>query len=75
MAYFSYSFTQQAPEKFNYQAVARDMEAGILANEEIGLRVSILFGLESGRLIYAEEHEVLTNKPCLFTIAISTVNH
>jgi uncharacterized protein (TIGR02145 family) len=52
----------QAPEKFKYQAVIRDGELHILTEQEIGMRIQIMFGSEAGAMIYAETHALKTGK-------------
>ena len=38
----------QAPQKFNYQAVARNAQGAVLANQSIKIRASILDGSANG---------------------------
>jgi len=51
----------QSPDAFNYQAVLRDASGVIRANSNVGLRIEILQGSESGSVVYAENFAVLTN--------------
>jgi hypothetical protein len=51
----------QAPQKFNYQAVARDTSGNLLVNQNITFRISILSGSISGTPVYQEKHIVTTN--------------
>lgn len=60
----------QSPQKFNYQGVARDNGGNIIANQNIGLRLSILSGSMNGTVQYSETQHVTTNDFGLFTIAI-----
>jgi hypothetical protein len=62
---FSYA---QAPQKFNYQGVARDNSGNILPNQNIGLRLSIRQGTPTGTIVYRETHSASTNQFGLFDI-------
>jgi len=63
------AMAQQAPQKFNYQAVARSADGELLTDRDMGLRIAIVNDA-TGRSVYAEAHLVHTNKLGLFTIAI-----
>lgn len=60
----------QAPFKFNYQGVARDASGNLLANQTIGLRVSIISGSPSGTNQLIETHVPTSNDFGLFNIEI-----
>ncbi len=61
----------QAPDSVNYQAVARDDQGKVLANEQIDVRMKVLSGSNAGTLVYEEEHNnVSTNQFGLFTLYI-----
>ena len=63
---------QNTPQKFNYQAVARNAAGAVLANQAIGLKISLLDGSAAGTVQYAETHNVTTNAFGLFNIAIGS---
>ena len=63
---FSYS---QVPLGFNYQAVVRDAQ-GVIINQDVSLRISILKGIESGPSVYVETHQETTNSFGLITLEI-----
>lgn len=64
-------YSQGTPQKFNYQGVARNANGSAIANEEIGIMISIQD--ESGEPYYVESHErILTNAMGLFTIQVGT---
>ena len=65
--YFSYS---QAPQGFNYQAVARDGDNAVLANTTLDVKIGLIQGSETGTLIWEEIHSVTTNDLGLFTLII-----
>ena len=60
----------QAPEKFTYQSVIKNSSGYLLKNQEIGLRISILFNSSNGMSVYSEEHSVETNSNGLVTLII-----
>lgn len=60
----------QAPEKMNYQGVARDNSGNVLANQAIGLQVKLHSGTSGGTVVYSETHAVSTNGFGLFNVQI-----
>jgi hypothetical protein len=60
----------QVPNKFNYQAVARNGQGQSLANANISLRLTILDGGATGANVYSEVKQATTNQLGLFTVAI-----
>lgn len=61
----------QVPQKFNYQAVARNAQGQLLLNQTIKIRASILNGSATGTSQYRETHSVTTNAQTgLFSISI-----
>ncbi|MGE0636215.1 MAG: tail fiber domain-containing protein [Bacteroidia bacterium] len=60
----------QAPEKMNYQGVARDNSGNVLASQSIGLRITLHSGSPSGTTVYQETHSITTNTFGLFAIEI-----
>ncbi len=57
---------------FNYQGVARDNGGNVLANQNVGLQLSVLSGSISGTVEYSESHTVTTNDFGLFNVAIGS---
>lgn len=66
------SANAQPPQAFNYQAVARNASGGIISNQQIGIRLSILDGSSTGPSQYTETHQVSTNQFGLFKLAVGT---
>lgn len=60
----------QAPQKFNYQAVARNAQGTVLPNQNVKIRASILDGSANGTSQYSETHSVTTSQLGLFNLAI-----
>ena len=60
----------QAPERFSYQAVIRDAAGNLVANEPVGVRVSILQYIPDGSAVYSETHYRATNANGLVTMVI-----
>ena len=51
----------QSPQKMSYQAVIRDGGGALVANQQVGMRISILQGSATGSVVYRETHSVQTN--------------
>src|SRR4030042_5062570 len=68
------SLMAQFPQGLNYQAVVRDASGNIIANTQVGMRISILIGSVSGMAICVEEFTPTTNAFGLVTLAIGSVN-
>jgi hypothetical protein len=68
------SLMAQFPQSLNYQAVVRDGSGNIIANTQVGMRISILIGSVSGMAICVEEFTPTTNAFGLVTLAIGSVN-
>ncbi|MDD5053131.1 MAG: SGNH/GDSL hydrolase family protein [Sulfuricurvum sp.] len=70
----------QIPQKISYQAVIRDNNNALVANIQVGMRISILFGSANGAVIYSETQTPTTNANGLVNIEIgggtgfSTIN-
>lgn len=60
----------QAPQKFNYQAIARNTTGLELANLSVSIKLSILDGSPNGTVAYAETHTVTTNAYGLFNLQV-----
>ena len=60
----------QAPEKFTYQAVVRNASNSLIANGQVGMRVSILQGSANGSAVYVETQTATTNANGLMTLSI-----
>jgi hypothetical protein len=58
---FINSAKAQAPQSFNYQAVARDTSGALLSNQAVNFRISLLQGSTRGTSSYTEIHSVTTN--------------
>lgn len=62
----------QAPEKINYQGVARSSAGQPIANQPISIRLSILNESVSGTIVYSETHKITTNSLGLYAVQIGT---
>ncbi|WP_298516513.1 hypothetical protein [uncultured Kordia sp.] len=65
-------FFAQTPEKINYQAVMRDTNGAIIANQNISLEISIIENSISGTSVYTETHNLTTTATGLITLQIGT---
>jgi hypothetical protein len=64
------SLQAQSPQKFKFQAVARDASGVPYASENIAVRVSLVREGVSGLVDYAERHEVTTSPLGVFDLEI-----
>ena len=62
----------QAPNQFNYQAVARNASGAPLVNQAIKVRFSIHHLSAAGAVQYTETRSITTNASGLFTVAIGS---
>lgn len=71
---FCTSVFAQTPEKLSYQAIVRNSSNTILANQPVGVQISILQNSANGNAIYAETQNPSTNANGLINIEIGTGN-
>jgi hypothetical protein len=64
------SVVAQSPQRFNYQAVARDASGNPLSEKTLGVRISILDNSEAGADLYSETFSPTTNKQGLFSVQV-----
>lgn len=62
----------QAPQKIDYQGIARNNTNEPLSNQHLGIQISIIQGELPGVVVYQERHEVNTDAFGLFTFPIGT---
>ena len=62
----------QVPQKMSYQAVVRNSSNQLVANNIVGIRISLLQGSSTGTTVYSEVHVPTTNNNGLATIEIGT---
>jgi len=60
----------QAPQSFKYQAVARDASGDVVANQPVGMQISILQSSTSGIAVYVETFTPTTNEFGLMNLNI-----
>ncbi len=60
----------QAPQKMTYQAVVRDNNGQLVSNGNVGVRITIVRGSETGTEVYSQTETVRTNDNGLFTTMI-----
>jgi len=64
----------QAPEMMSYQAVVRNANNTLVANQTIGMQISILKGSPSGSAVFVETQTPLSNTNGLISLEIGTGN-
>jgi uncharacterized protein (TIGR02145 family) len=60
----------QAPQSFSYQAVVRNANNELVANKQVGMKISLLQTSESGTAVYVETHTPTSNANGLVSISI-----
>lgn len=68
--FFSLAATAQSPEKMSYQAVIRNATDVLVANQNVGIRITVLQGSVSGTNVYSETHTATTNINGLLSLEI-----
>ena len=69
---FIFGLLAHPPEKISYQAVVRNSSNQLVANQAVGLKISILQTSATGTVVYAETHTPSTNANGLLSISIGT---
>ncbi|MCP9291746.1 tail fiber domain-containing protein [Gracilimonas sediminicola] len=67
---FTAEVMAQVPQGFNFQAVARNADGDLIANSELGVRISVLQGSETGTAVYTETQTPTTSAVGSFQIVI-----
>jgi len=62
----------QSPQKFNYQAVARNSAGNVINNQPVGMEISIHQGTASGPVVYSETHLPTTSNIGLINLSIGS---
>lgn len=60
----------QAPQAFQYQAIARDNNGLPIINQPVTIRISVISGSPTGPILYVENHNPSTNQFGLFTLEV-----
>ena len=60
----------QTPQSFSYQTVIRDAGWNVLANQSVGIEISILEDATNGIVVYKEEHSSTTSQIGLVNLAV-----
>src|ERR1051325_5644081 len=60
----------QAPDGFNYQAIARDAAGLVISSTKISVRLSIHDSLAANPEVYAETDTITTNQFGLFSVIV-----
>lgn len=69
---FSTNVLAQSPEKMSFQAVIRNASDALIANQTVGMQISILQGSTNGTAVYVETQTPTTNINGLVSIEIGS---
>ena len=64
----------QVPQKFSYQSVIRNSGNQLIANQTVGIKISVLQGSANGTVVYAETHSPTTTAYGLANLEIGGGN-
>ena len=67
---FATAVFAQAPGRMSYQSVVRDGNGALVANNPVGIRISVIQGSVFGASVYVETHTATTNANGLASLAI-----
>ncbi|MCX6245777.1 MAG: hypothetical protein NTU98_13870 [Bacteroidetes bacterium] len=62
----------QSPDKMTYQSVIRNTTGNLIANQAVGIKISILQGAPGGTVVFAETFTPTTNASGLVSLEIGT---
>lgn len=74
LCYMGLTVLAQSPNRFNYQAIARDNAGNALVNQAVSFRLNIHQTTASGTVVYSETHSLSTNQFGLANLAIGGGN-
>lgn len=60
----------QAPQKFSYQAVLRNINNTLISSTPVSMKISVLQGTSNGLAVYVETQNVISNANGLVTLEI-----
>ena len=60
----------QNSDYMSYQSVVRDLDGNLVANQDVGIQISIYQGSVDDPPVYVETHSVITNANGLITLEI-----
>ena len=68
----NFTLKAQAPQGFNYQAVARNTTGIAITNQNIGLEISLRQGSATGTIVYTETFNTTSNNIGLINVVVGT---
>ena len=68
----NFTLKAQAPQGFNYQAVARNTTGIAITNQNIGLEISLRQGSATGIIVYTETFNTSSNNIGLINVVVGT---
>ncbi len=66
------SLMAQAPHSFRYQTVVRNNSGELLADNPVGLKISILKNSPTGMVVFSETYNLFTNSLGMINISVGT---
>jgi hypothetical protein len=62
----------QAPQNFRYQTVVRNNAGELIANQSVGIRISILLNSPTGLVVFSETYNLITSPVGLINLSVGT---
>jgi len=72
LAFIVFAANAQAPQGFNYQAVARNTSGAALTNQAVGLQIRLLQGSAAGTAVYTETHSLTSSNIGLLNLVVGS---
>jgi hypothetical protein len=72
LAFFATLVFSQAPHSFRYQTVVRNNAGELLANQPVGIRISILSDSPTGQVVFSETYNLITSSVGLINLSVGT---
>lgn len=70
----SLAVAAQPPQQFSFQAVLRGNSGNLVVNEQIDVRIRLLYGEKTPQEVYVETHSVKTNSQGVFALSVGAGN-
>ena len=64
----------QVPQKFSYQAVIRNSEGTVIANEDVDIKISLRKLTTDGEIVYSENHLITTSPQGVVSLSVGAGN-
>ncbi|WAC13752.1 tail fiber domain-containing protein [Dyadobacter pollutisoli] len=74
LVFLAFRIQAQAPQKFDFQGVARNAAGDVIGNTTISLKLNIRSGTDVGPVVFTETHHPTTSSSGIFTVPVGISN-